>query len=289
MSSEMMASRAIGQYPLSIATSLAIESACGIHPEIVVKSMPLIKYDELWVNLRTLFRNIIGSLGTENSKLARSSDICQTMHEEMETITDVIAEHSGGRVSVVYYVSNYQGMETKYKHATIRMDTTNRQMLLTSILNETIERLLKTVEPNTVAVFERKLKMQATEGMPLRKPKALIITHYAYDLLSYKIFQKLDLLESHTGTIKDKSLWYTKYYNGKDLNMIPFREDLIQIFGDSETFRTFDPKVRKDILEIAEKYRWSSVTTYEKIRYGILTMKNPYAKAIILDMLSVSY
>jgi hypothetical protein len=30
----------------------------------------------------------------------------------------------------------------------------------------------------------------------------------------------MELLESHTGVLKKKPEWHTKYYNGRDLNML---------------------------------------------------------------------
>ena len=60
-------SREKGQLPISIASSLAIESALGImeSDEPGYKppaSPPLLDYDAIWINLRTLFRNLHGSM-----------------------------------------------------------------------------------------------------------------------------------------------------------------------------------------------------------------------------------
>ena len=250
-----LADRTLGQYPLSIATSLALESANGIHPEIPVARPPIDAYDELWINVRTLFRNLLGALDTQSAKSVSADQLCDSLKDELVTIVELIATQTGSRVKVVYYISDYAGIE---------------------------------VEPGSIRLFPLKLKRPEHDGVT-SLPKALIITHIAYDLFSYRIFSKLDLLESHTGKIKDRSLWYTKYYSGKELSMIPFREDLVQVFGDNETFRTFDPAVRRELIEIATKYKWSPVTTYAKIHYGVSTMKNPYSRAIVLEILSSAY
>jgi hypothetical protein len=91
----------------------------------------------------------------------------------------------------------------------------------------------------------------------------------------------LVLLESHTGKIKPRGQWYTKYLNGKDLVQIPFNEGFLQVFGDSETFRPMDIRFRRAILEIAERYKWTAVSTLEKLNYGIDQLKNPYYKEVL--------
>ena len=272
-----VSSRALGQFPLSIATSLAIESAVGIHPEIEVREPPIKNYDELWVNLRTLFRNFMGSLEGNGQKVIPVESMAHALQMEMETITQVIREVAP--VKVVFYISNYNGMAQKYRHATVRMDNTPKQKDFTFFLNKTIDYLLKQYgKDGPIKVFERKLK---SDG----RAKVMIVTHYAYDLLSASAFKELVLLESHTGKIKPKALWHTKYLNGKDLSQIPFMEIFLQVFGDNETFRPMDIKLRQAVLEIADKYKWSSVSTNDKIVYGINQIKNPYFKEVLRSML----
>lgn len=284
--------RAIGQYPISIATSLAIESAFGIHPEIKVDKPPINDHDELWVNLRTLFRNLVGAIDKDALATVKSVELKTAMLGELQMIEQLVVEQTQGRVRVVYYISDYADIEKHYPYATVRRDNTPRQKEYTDLLKRVVTEMLKELPPNYVRTFSLKLVARADQPMELNRMKAskvLILTHHPYDLLSYKNFGALTLLESHTGAVKDRSQWYTKYYQGKELSMIPFREDLIQIFGDNETFRTHDPKIRRDIIEIAKKYKWSSVTTYDKLKYGIDTMKNPFALAILHKIMSARY
>lgn len=274
---EAIAERAVGQYPLSIATSLAIESACGVHPDIIVETAPILQYQELWVNVRTLFRNFMGSLDKTGFKAVMPPQIAEALSQEMDAITSIIAVGSHGKTEVVYYYSNYAGLETKYKHAVVRRDTTDRQKEYTAIHDQTVKILLHE-HSDEIRGFDLKVE-------PDDYPKALMLTHYAYDLLSWSRFAHLDLLESHTGAIKSRAQWYTKYYEGKSLPMIPFREDFLQVFGDSETFRPMDHKLRKEIVEIATRYNWTAVSTREKLKYGIDQMQNPFAKAVLRDIL----
>lgn len=275
--SEAVAARVIGQYPISIATSLAIEAACGIHLEIIVDKAPILAYQELWINIRTLYRNIMGSLDKDTLLGVVPINLADALGQEMDTIVSIIGDVTNGKTKVIYYVSNYKDIETKYKVGVIRRDNTDKQKEYTEIQTQTIKLLLK-AHPDNILVFDLKLKSD-------KQVKTLLLSHYPYDLLSSKSFGSLSLLESHTGSIKEKSQWYSKYYNGKDLVRIPFREDFIQVFGDKETFRPMNNEVRNQIIELAEKYKWSSITTHDKILYSVNTLKDHYFRKILLSIL----
>jgi hypothetical protein len=272
-----IAERALGQYPLSVATSLAIESVNGIHPDIPVSKAPILDYNELWVNLRTLFRNFMGALDKETAIKITPPAIAEALSTEMEILESIIRD-ANSKVKVVFYFSNYANLDRKYPHALLRMDNTPKQKDYTNTLNLTMELMLKD-HRDGIKGFDLKVKPDSYQ------PSALMLTHYAYDLLAYPEFKKLALVESHTGKIKERAQWYTKYYNGDSLSMMPFREDLLQIFGDQIMFRPLDKRLRDDLVELATKYHWTAVTTRDKIRYGIEQLKNPYFKKILLEIL----
>lgn len=271
-----IAQRAVGeQFPLSIATELAIESVCGTHPELPVKVATILKVDQLWINVRTLVRNFMGALDDETRKNVVPVVVAQAIMEEMETIDSVIAQYSNNRAKVVYYFSNYKGLEIRYRNAKIRRDSTDIQRRRTAMMNDVMANIMK-MNPDRVVGFDLGIGNDSTYNA-----NAIILTNYAYDLLSHKKFKELALLESHTGAIKQRAQWYTKYHNGKELAMMPFREDLMQVFGDSETFAPLDNKLRKALIELAEAKRWSATTTTDKIKSNLREMNNQYAAEIL--------
>jgi hypothetical protein len=103
----------------------------------------------------------------------------------------------------------------------------------------------------------------------------LLVTHIAHDLLMLTSPNHMHLLESHTGKIKPKTLWYTKFYNGKGLAMIPFCKEMLQLFGDRVTFHPLDTGLRKAVMEVATKRNWSASTTRERQILGIEDIRNP--------------
>lgn len=279
MSEQYFSDRALGQYPLSIATSLAIESACGIHPEIKVDSPPALDYQDLWVNIKTLYRNFMGALDTHDFRTVSGEAVGATLQQEMDQIVSVL-QNVASNVRVTFYVSNYDGLEQRYRHATPRVDTTDKQKEFARIYRTAVKWLLREEKEglDRIRGFDLKLK-------PKDAGKTLILTHIAYDLVSEKEFAELTLLESHTGKLKGRGLWYTKFYKGKDFPMIPFNEGFLQIFGDDDTFRPQDIRFRKAIVEIAEQYKWTQLTTKAKLSYGIDQLVNPYYKEVLRQVL----
>ncbi len=283
VSSRMISERAVGQYPLSIATSLAIESATGIHPEIPVTVAPITEYTELWVNLRTLFRNLLGALEGDGAKTVIPEAVSDEMRQEMDRIDRIVADLNPG-CTVRYYVSNYHNLAQKYPHARVRVDSTDNQKHHTKIMTLALKELLLMEHGSVqnpgqrVQVFELKLQ-------PRTQVRTLILTHYPFDLCSAKHFGSLDLLESHTGKIKQRSQWNTKYHNGKDLTMIPFREDMLQIFGDTESFHPFPIEQRRELLDLAQQYTWTVLTTKDYILHCLDHLKNKYFVAKLRTML----
>lgn len=276
---DILSTRTIGQFPISVPTSLALESAFNIHPELKHKSVPIKKYDEIWINIRTLFRNLLGSLEGPAAAGIPAESIAHGILDEMSHIEQSVM---GDGVRIVFYLSNYKDVELKYRHAVVRRDNTPKQKEYTAVQNKALGLILEAEGPNgRVRLFDLKLHRKQGE----QPTKAMIITHYAYDLLSANIFSELVLLESHTGKIKPKGEWYTKLLNGKELSQIPFNELFLQVFGDNETFRPMDIKLRREILEVAKKYNWSPVTTRDKVLYGIGTMQNHFSKELLRSML----
>lgn len=276
-SREVLSSRTVGQYPLSVATSLAIESLVGILPEAPAAVPPITQYDVLWVNMRTLLRNLLGSLETDQRKLLTPETVAEYLVNEMRTIETICVEKGDGRFEVAYYICSYSDLSYSFNRAILKHVTTPSQKLA-----ETFEK----------AVFEIiELDHQGSIPyltLPRKFPevglKALMLSHYPIDLLQRYRFESLTLLESHTGAIKPPQMWNTKLKNGRDLERIPFDRMSIQMFGDGVTFTPMAIKVRQKILEIAEKHKWTPVTTKEYVIHCVVQNRDPALESLVKDL-----
>lgn len=284
MNFNILAGRATSAFPLSVGTSLAFESAVltdrpSIDPERKIpQKVNLTEYDEVWINISTLFRNLMGSLTKDDSKRVHPSEIAIGLSEEIEIIQNIVSTETLNKTSVIFYICEYRDLNKKYPHASFRTITTDNQKIYKAIHDESIQ---KVISHFGKVPF---IKIFNSELVTSNYRNALLISHIAHDLLSYKNFRELHLLESHTGVLKKRHQWHTKYENGKELSMLPFNKVLLQLFGDSEHFRPYPISVRKAVLQIADTYKWTPATTIDKIKFNFTSIADPYTKEIVSKM-----
>lgn len=276
MSSRYYAERVTGKYPMSIATSLAIEGALGEHPDRPTNKNELKGEEVIWVNVKTMFRNFHNAMNKEDLPKCHPDEWAQELLREMEMFSEIVSSVTNGVTAVQYYLSDYTGLQNTYKHAIVRLDTTPLQVDYTKRMKIVLAALFKLKAIN--------IKVYPFLITDKESRKTLLLTHVAPDLFTRSITSK-KLLESHTGAVKPSSLWYTKYHNGQSLANIPFRLDLVQIFGDSELFRPWSIKPKQVILELANKYNWSQVTSTAKIRYTFEQIPDHLLRRTLIEML----
>lgn len=287
MITSTLSDRTTSAFLLSIGTSLSFESVfkgtnAPYDPDRPIPNkIDINNYDEIWINLFTLFRNIVSSVPSSSVSKLMPDDIAYVLAEEVELIQDVVKMQTSDSVRVVFYTSSYQNLKSNFKHAKLRDDNTEKQKQMTDLLKESIGIFYKM---HALSKTFRHYKLYIKDNDTSNK-KILLLSNYAFDLLSHKNFSKMDLLESHTGVLKERSKWHTKYLDGKNMPRLPFNECFLQVFGDSQTFHPMDKVLRKDILDLAEKSNWNPLTTNERIRFTIGNLKNPYFVSILREML----
>lgn len=288
ISSNPLSDRTTGAFPLSIATSLTFESLAKgtkppYDPERVLPPMVNINdYQEMWINLHTLFRNIVGSVDGSISEKLLPGEIVDVLEAEIDLISDLLDELTKGLVKPVFYASQYKHLEKRHPFARLRTHKTEKQKTYHKLATDTIKGFLGVNSDKKHKLFDCNLT-------PEKKKKVLIVTNYAYDLLSQRKFEQLHLLESHTGILKKPASWYTKY-SAKDLTRIPFRVMFMQLFGDSQTFFSDNITLRKSIIALSEKYKWTHASTNDLILYGLgqltdISISALYTKILAEDQL----
>ena len=92
-----------GKFRLSIGTSLAIETLFGIN-DLVPASHPLpyTKYDYIFVNVRTLVRNLYGAVQKELKTTWNRDQYLREIVEELTILPEIINDNSKGKLSLVY-------------------------------------------------------------------------------------------------------------------------------------------------------------------------------------------
>lgn len=269
--------RDISAFPVSVGTSLALESLFKpvlepIDPERKIpQHVNLDDYDELWINVFTLYRNLMAALTKEHTQSVSFREVAEGIVQEIDYITEIFNSYKT-RVTqkIIFYISDYKGIGDQNKFVNPRKIATDTQIHFSELYVATAKLLIEHYRNYS------NFKLFKSEIKPDVRCKALIITHVAFDLVSYENFRELDLLESHTGILKKYPTWHTKYYNGKELPDLPFNLLLLKIFGDANTYRPMDMRLRKEILAIAKANRWTPVTSESKVRRDLNQMKNQF-------------
>ena len=259
--------------PISIGTSIAIESALGLLPE-QTNQIKIENYDAIWINVRTLFRNLLGAMETESKKMVLPEDVAEALVNEMTVINAVVSDKTRGMVSVVFYVCTHSSLSRRYPNAAHRNSHDNTDNQRTNYIVE--QQALKTVLDSGAMVDLRKFDMDFGDNT-----NVMIVTHQPIDLLNRYRFKQIVLLESHTGAIKPPSRWYTKLQNGRELVNIPFDKMTLQLFGDGTMFSPMGIKVRKHLVELAKKNGWTYLTTRDYVMKTIRDTRDPIFEAYV--------
>jgi len=266
------------QVPVSIATGLAVEAALGIHPEIKVDKAPILEAKLLLINVRTLIRNLMGALTTDGKRLVSDKNLIPALVEEMAIIEAAISKGTNGKVAVCFYICSYRNLKQQFPNALLKMPVTEIQKFAHAVETGLLRNLDELQPPHDIRHFDVELTGKF--------PDTFIITHSPVDLLSADNFNKLSLVESHTGNIKRHLLWNTKLTNGRELSNIPFTKFTLQVFGDNGGhFSPMSPKVKQAVKDVADKYNWTSITTREKVSYGISSITDTTIRSTLKGLL----
>lgn len=249
----MLISRELGEIPVSLPTATALESYS--------QGYDLYFDRDIWINIRTLFRNILGSMSNE------------TEYDDEALLSDLIEEYriikvhfegfyEGLEGRCLFYVNTFESIAQCLPHAKRKVPRTEKALAY----EEKEKRLLHSfmeLYGEDVEVFDTRL-----EG---HDRKAILLTHYPVELLSRYSFSSLLLLESFTGAIKPPTLWSTKLTGGKKNLKIPFNAVTLSLMGDNSTlFKSYPIGIKKWLHHTSERFEWSAATSREKLLKDLL-------------------
>lgn len=261
--------RTKGQFPVSIATSMALEGLFGILETAPTDTPPWREYTDVAINVRTLFRNLLGSISDEHTSTNTGYHYAIALIEEMTIIRNVVTQYSNGTINTHFYACSYDSLTGLFPFAFFKDLKTDKQKFYAKLENGTIDEIMQQLgTPNEfVRLYDT--------NIPLQVKQALLLTNYPVDLLTLTKATKVALLESHTGRVKERQHWNTKLHNAKSLPPMPFDRMTIRVFGDSgNLFAPYPLDTRKKIMEIATQYKWHSQTTRERVLQTIRLSKD---------------
>lgn len=288
--SKALTSRMMGQLPISIATSVAFESLLNMEPPSDAPPwvrrpsgsvQPIRRQKELWINLRTLLRNIDGAINPEVENLTSPLDYYRALVAEMATIETIVNElPAEERPKTVYFTKSYENLSRIWPNALFR-DVTAPKLKVFAVLENNVMSYF--ADDIRKGVFAQD-KVIIADSYLSPGIRAALISHFPVDLVLTKGNKFELLVESHTGALKLKQEWYTKLRDGNKYPRIPFDKAMVQIFGDKENM--LSPQtlaIRKRLGVISEKYRWSPMTTRDRVIFSIEQEHEPVLLKLVKD------
>lgn len=247
--------RATSSFPVSVGTGLSLETLfTPISPQLdktrSVDTLPDLSVYTLYAfNISTLIRNLLNSFKYEDIAGVRNSHIYELVEGEIFFLSSFFESNN---VPITFYTNSYKYFTDTYKDK-LRKPTTDQQYRINDIINYCIDQAKKL---ENVQNFSKDIRFG-------KEHSVLVFTHVPADLLSYGNFTTLDLLESHTGLIKTRKNWNSKYYPipNKDMSFLPFMEYMLSIFGDKVMFKPSPMKERLELYNTMQKKKVNPLTS----------------------------
>lgn len=286
MTTEAIASRATNQAGVSVGTSLALETILPLWPVFdpareAPPKVNLHDYSRVWINLRTIARNLHNAVPSEYRDNLRPQELAQAVAEEAWVVAKAIEDGSSGATKAMIYLPKYEQLPRIFPNAKLREPSTEKQKAVDRLMKEALKLADESLDVNHRAHYRH----TGVKIDPGSYGKTLMLTHMPVDLLNAHRFGNLELLESHTGLVKSKNQWYTKLFAGKALGILPFNTMTLQVMGDDHSFHPMNISVKREILDIATKNHWSWMTTDSKVRSDILKHPENQFKLEVLKLL----
>lgn len=252
-----MFDRDLGRYPISIGTSLAIETIAGINKDKPVKGIPPIRqYETMLISIRMLMRNIYSSITDRRvAEDLPEQDFYDALIMEMRYLKEAILSHNPN-MKIVYYATTYNKIAVKFPMARIKMQRSMSTMKYADLEVSALKAIFK-----NEAVPAKRMDYLEKIEVSLR---TLVWTNSPIDLITLNK-PLVSLLESHTGNIKDRSQWHTKFTGDKDFSRIPFNKAHIQVMGDGGYLLSPIVRYKNRLLRIAEENKWNTTTPMSKV------------------------
>ena len=285
-----LGTRMLGQLPLSIATSIAFESLLNMDPAADAPAwvrrpsgpkQPIRQHQELWINLRTLLRNVDGAINPEVENIASPLDYYRALVSEIAAIETIVGEiPAEERPRTVYFTKSYENLTRIWPQALFR-DVTAPKLKVYAVLENNVmsyfaEDIKKGIYPQDKVII--------ADSFLSPGHRAALISHFPVDLVLTKGNKFEALVESHTGAIKLKQDWHTKLRDGNKYPRVPFDKAMVQIFGDKENMLSPQTmQIRKAVAAISEKYHWSPMTTRDRVIFSIEQEHEPVLLKLVKD------
>lgn len=241
----------LGDLGINIPTDVALEN---------ITDVTLKPYSHFLINVRTLIRNTVSSVGSVDDLVSVADDILTQIIHDMDFLNTYIKGVL--ETEVVFYVNTYKKItyRSEFKEAILKTPNTTKQLTYAELEMRIIEKLIA-----------NGAKIKFTDDcLHGENNSVIVITHVLLDLIDHSSFSNCVLLESHTGALKRYYQWGDKLVSNKEWRgRIPFNTLTLNVFGDGQVIKGLGIKVRKRYFELATKSKWNGSTSRTRVLFVI--------------------
>lgn len=284
--------RDLGEYPLSIGTSMALSGLINQHPDNQNRPTEVRSITRLMVNIDTLVRNFLAAIISDQPQI-NLPDVVDLLMSEMEFITSFAHEHTHGRMKVGFYYQYTEDLKWSFPYALWKKPKTDRQKVTQAEQQVVSDALLSALtaqdKVKLTDALPRKINCDfdftvCNRNLPSYPDHVAMLTHLPHQLLNRFNYLTLYLLESHTGKLKNHNAFSSKLKTAKKEQPVPFNRVTIQVFGEGNLFDPQPNNVRKAVLAIAKKCQWTVMTTDFKFKQDV-SEQSDHELALVLEPL----
>jgi len=237
-------------------STIGVNIATGIIVESIIESKLNNKYSNWYVNIDTLIKNYLSCLDGDTSKRIsimklNKNQITKEIATEIAILNDKLNSLD---IKLYIYRCNYKKVKDIYKNWR-ELDSFKGYKYT----------LFKTIEDIYNLIKDNDIIHKGNYIVKIPK-KTLLTTHYSVDIFNIIKDDTSALIESHTGELKTKNKYYTKFYKlpNKDMSVIPFTQRMLYIMGDKYFIKPLNIKLRNLIYDLALKNKWRYNTIENK-------------------------
>lgn len=265
-------------FPVAIGTGLMLESLFESRTERydplreIPVNLNVNNYKHHIYSIHTIVRNMLSAIPHKNKiEVINDKMLPKLIEAEVESIFSL---YDGTKCQPILFIGDYS-KPIDYMNIN-KASKSNAQVVLYEMVHDIVKRL----EFTNVDKFDKK-DLPKPYKLPTIGDKHLLTTSFAVDLHTNS--NTMTLLESHTGKVKDKYEFNSKYRKTAlgDITTLPFNEKLHIIAGDRTLINPIKMSWRKELFQIALENAWTPRTTEEKIMKNLSTYSNDLHQLVL--------
>lgn len=270
------AARTLGSTGISIGTHLMLESLFDVtlyDESREFKKVSIKRFKKHVYNIYTIIRNILSSYNHQvPADFLMAAEFSNVLQEEIKLIAGM---YSGSGCKPLIFYPNYDKLYKAYNIDKKDVETKSYQMHIA------VRNFLRDYDSKTPidCCNDKKTYKHTMDA------NTIITTHIGLDLFNKGNYY---LMESHTGALKSKLEFSTKYrdFGETPADRLPWGEEFYFLLGDYTFVKGVPIRIKRELFNIAKKFQWNVKTAADA---AAITLRRDFVVGPYLAHFSKQY